>query len=56
MRRLLDFVAAYAMLNLSAAVQYRASFISQVVGMALNDSIMIFFWWLFFLRFQQVGG
>ncbi len=56
MGRFLDFFASYVKLNLSAAMEYRASFVSQVVGMALNDSIMIFFWWLFFLRFPQVGG
>jgi ABC-2 type transport system permease protein len=56
MRRLVDFVSAYLLLNLSSAMEYRASFISQVVGMALNDSIMIFFWWLFFQRFPQVGN
>lgn len=51
-----DFIGAYLGLNLSAAMEYRVAFFSQVVGMALNDSMMIFFWWLFFQQFPQVGG
>lgn len=55
-RRTIAFVGAYLGLNLSAAMEYRASFISQVVGMALNDALMIFFWYLYFREFPQVGG
>jgi ABC-2 type transport system permease protein len=55
-RRLFDFVAAYTLLNLSSAMEYRAAFVSQVIGMALNDGIVIVFWWLFFLRFPRVAG
>jgi ABC-2 type transport system permease protein len=53
---LLRFVGAYLALNLSAAMEYRAAFVSQVIGMALNDAIMIFFWWLYFRQFPRVGG
>ena len=56
MRRTIDFVAAYVRLNLSAAMEYRAAFLSQTIGMMLNDVIMIFFWWLFFLRFPHLAG
>lgn len=56
MSNLLRFVAAYLTLNLSASMEYRVSFISQVIGMAVNDGIMIFFWWLFFQQFPRVGG
>lgn len=56
MKKLVRFVAAYVVLNLSAAIEYRAAFLSQVVGMAVNDGIMIVFWWLFFRRFPRVGG
>ncbi|MBI2940707.1 MAG: ABC-2 family transporter protein [Chloroflexi bacterium] len=52
----LGFMWTYVKLNLSSAMEYRAAFVSQVVGMALNDAIMIVFWWLFFLRFPEVGG
>lgn len=56
MKKLASFVGAYVSINLSAAMEYRASFVSQVVGMAVNDGVMIFFWWLFFLQFPHVGG
>lgn len=56
MTKIVRFVGAYVALNLSSAMEYRASFVSQVVGMAVNDGIMIFFWWLFFLRFPRVDG
>lgn len=50
------FVFVYLRLNLAAAMEYRAAFISQVIGMILNDSIMIVFWYLFFRQFPQVAG
>jgi ABC-2 type transport system permease protein len=42
--------------NLSSAMEYRASFISQVVGMIINDGIYFVFWLVFFDRFKQVQG
>jgi ABC-2 type transport system permease protein len=42
--------------NLSSAMEYRASFISQVVGMILNDAIYFVFWLVFFDRFKVVQG
>jgi ABC-2 type transport system permease protein len=50
------FVVAHFALNLQAAMEYRASFISQIVGMMLNDAIWIFFWFVFFARFKVVKG
>ncbi|MCR4403379.1 MAG: ABC-2 family transporter protein [Firmicutes bacterium] len=49
-------IAAYARLNLQAAMEYRASFISQVFGMFLNDGIWLAFWWLYFTRFPVLGS
>ena len=40
-------------MNLSSALEYRASFISQAFGMALSNSTFIFFWWI---AFSHVGG
>lgn len=51
-----SFVAAYAKANLQMAMEYRTSFLTQVVGMVLNDAIWVFFWWLFFARFRVVAG
>lgn len=49
-------VLAYARFNLAAAMEYRASFIVQCLGMALNDAFLIFFWWVYFDRFDSLGG
>jgi ABC-2 type transport system permease protein len=42
--------------NLASAMEYRANFISQVVGMIINDGIYFVFWLIFFHRFQVVRG
>ncbi len=42
--------------NLSSAMEYRANFISQVVGMIINDGIYFVFWLVFFDRFKVVRG
>ncbi len=47
---------AYFKLNLAASMEYRASFLAQSVGMALNDALAFFFWWVYFQHFPQVGG
>ncbi len=56
MRRQLSFVLAYLELNLSSAMEYRAAFISQTVGMMVNDAMVLVFWWLFFQHFPLVGS
>src|SRR4030088_2484476 len=50
------FVLAYLRLNLSAAVEYRAAFLAQALGMMLNDLVFIIFWGMYFARFPSVGG
>ena len=42
--------------NLASAMEYRANFISQVVGMIINDGIYFVFWLIFFDRFKIVRG
>lgn len=56
MRRELTFLLALWKTNLLAAMEYRVAFISQVVGMMLNNAVYFLFWVLFFDRFQQVRG
>ncbi|MGE5584867.1 MAG: ABC transporter permease [Bacillota bacterium] len=51
-----QLVAAYARLNLQAAMEYRASFISQIFGMFLNDGIWLAFWSLYFTKFPVLGS
>lgn len=52
----LNFLRALTAVNLSSAMEYRASFISQIVGMLLNDGIYFVFWLIFFNRFGAVRG
>lgn len=52
----LRFVFSYIALNLAGAMEYRAAFIAQALGMMLNDLVFFIFWALFFQRFPNVGG
>ena len=45
----------YFKLNLSAAMEYRTSFLMQVFGMFLNNLSFAFFWWILFDRFKSIG-
>ncbi|MBI4870408.1 MAG: ABC-2 family transporter protein [Candidatus Riflebacteria bacterium] len=53
--RTLRFIAAMASIQLRAAMEYRASFLAQVVFMMLNDLFLLFFWWVVFGKFGSVG-
>ncbi|MEW5985200.1 MAG: ABC-2 family transporter protein [Chloroflexota bacterium] len=50
------FLRTLMAMNLSSAMEYRASFISQILGMFLNNGIYFVFWLLFFDRFGAVRG
>ncbi|MEZ4726793.1 MAG: ABC-2 family transporter protein [Caldilineaceae bacterium] len=50
------FLLAVWQANLLAAMEYRVAFVSQVLGMMLNNAIYFVFWILFFDRFQEVRG
>jgi ABC-2 type transport system permease protein len=56
MLREIKFLIALWKANLLAAMEYRASFLSQVAGMMLNDAAYFIFWIIFFDRFEQVRG
>lgn len=59
MRRLaseLSFLGNLVVMNLASAMEYRASFISQVIGMLLNNGIYFLFWLIYFDRFQEIRG
>lgn len=51
----LRFIWHYFKANLSTAMEYRASFWTQVVGMVLNDALWLCFWRLFFQEFRTIG-
>jgi len=42
--------------NLAAAMEYRAAFISQSIGMILNDAVYFVVWIIFFDRFPSIIG
>lgn len=56
MMRELRFLLTLWKTNLMAAMEYRAAFITQVVGMMLNNAVYFLFWVVFFDRFKQVRG
>jgi ABC-2 type transport system permease protein len=47
----LRFMRELMIMNLSSAMEYRVSFISQIVGMFINNGIYFIFWLLFFDAF-----
>lgn len=56
MRRELTFLVALWRANLQSAMEYRVSFLTQVLGMMLNNALYFLFWVLFFARFKEVRG
>lgn len=42
--------------NILSAMEYRLSFIIQVLGMIVNDFGLILVWYIYFLKFPQVNG
>ncbi len=43
-------------LNILSNMEYRASFFTQIIGMAINDVCLIFLWVVFFNRFPDLQG
>ncbi len=56
MKRQFIFLLALWKANLQAAMEFRATFISQVIGMILNDGVYFLIWIIFFDRFKQIKG
>ena len=50
------FLRELMVMNLASAMEYRASFISQIVGMIINDGVYFVFWLIFFREFGAVRG
>ncbi len=55
-RRELTFLLAVWKANLLAAMEYRAAFLTQVLGMFLNNAVYFVFWVIFFEKFKEVRG
>lgn len=56
MLRELRFLAALWRANLQAAMEFRAAFLTQAVGMVANNGLYFLFWVIFFDRFERVAG
>lgn len=52
----LSFLVELCKLNVSAAMEFRFSFITQIVWTFINNAIYFIFWLIFFERFPEVGG
>jgi ABC-2 type transport system permease protein len=52
----LKFLAALWKTNLISAMEYRIAFLSQSIGMILNDGVYFLVWIIFFDRFKDVRG
>ncbi|RME60765.1 MAG: hypothetical protein D6790_08750, partial [Caldilineae bacterium] len=50
------FLLALWKVNLLSAMEYRAAFLTQMLGMVLNNAVYFVFWVIFFDRFQEVNG
>lgn len=52
----LKFLLAVWKANLQSVMEYRVSFLTQVIGMMLNNFIYFAIWMIFFDRFREVRG
>lgn len=52
----LNLIAGLASANLSSAMEYRASFITQILFMFINNGIYFVFWLIFFDQFGTIRG
>ena len=52
----LSFLRALIGVNLASAMEYRVSFLSQIVGMMVNNGIYFVFWLIFFDQFGTIRG
>jgi ABC-2 type transport system permease protein len=52
----LRLVLAYCRHNLMSAMAYRSAFLIQVLGMMLNNVMLLFFWAILFNRFPNLQG
>lgn len=54
--RELKFIFAVWKANLQSLMEYRASFLTQMIGMMMNDFMYFAIWIIFFQRFKDVNG
>lgn len=52
----LKLIWLYFKFNLASSMEYRISFLIQVLGMMINNVTFVFFWWVLFGRMQNIAG
>lgn len=52
----LNLIKKYFSFNLKCSMEYRASFIIQIIGMIINSSSFLFFWWIIFKNVNNISG
>jgi ABC-2 type transport system permease protein len=52
----LNLLKKYFIFNLKCSLEYRTSFILQVIGMIINNSSFLFFWWIIFSKVNNISG
>lgn len=55
-RKSLKLMLYYSKFNLLAAMEYRVAFLMQTLGMMLNNTAFIFFWYILFENISSIGG
>lgn len=55
-KKSLKLMSYYFKFNISSAMEYRVSFLIQSIGMIINNSAFIFFWWILFNNVNNIGG
>lgn len=55
-KKSLKLMLYYIKFNIQSTMEYRFSFLSQVIGMMLNNSAFLFFWWVLFNKIGSIGG
>lgn len=52
----LNLLSKYFVFNLKCSMEYRVSFIVQVIGMIINNSSFLFFWWVIYRNVNTIAG
>jgi ABC-2 type transport system permease protein len=55
-RNHINLLRQYFLFNLKCSLQYRTSFIIQVIGMIINNSSFLFFWWVIYQNVSNIKG
>lgn len=52
----IKLLSKYFLFNLKCSLEYRVSFITQIIGMVINNSSFLFFWWVIYSKVSSIKG